>query len=120
MAAPCLGHECAERRYRAIVKSSSVTNQKGTKCPTDAEIVASIVKGWVDDAFEQDHCDEKVCKCDLPNWPAKWTALEQGVVYTGTYLTMECSASVTITYDWECQERSAKCYRKAPTKGQSE
>lgn len=115
MVAKCLGHQCMESRYRAIVQSFTVKNKKGEGCGTDAEIVKAITDGWADDAAEDDHCDS-VCICNMPPWPATWTLLESNVTYTAAYVTLDCKADVTITYNWEYQERSAPCRRKAPTK----
>jgi hypothetical protein len=104
-----------ESRYRADVKSSKVAGKQGD-CAKDADIVKSITDGWADDAAEEDHCDKDKCVCDLPNWPATWATLEANVTYTAAYVSMGCKANVTITYDWQYQERRAPCYRKAPTK----
>ena len=106
-----------EREYRATHVTGTVTNKKGDGCPTDNDIIKSITDGWAQDAAEDQHCDPHECHCTLPAWPATWTVLETNVTYTSTWVDLTCRADVTITYDWECRERSAPCYRKAPTKG---
>jgi hypothetical protein len=106
-----------EREYRANNVKGTVANKKGESCPKDDDIVKSITDGWATEAFEDEHCDGGRCRCTLPAWPLAWTVLEAGVTYTAAWVDMTCKADVTITYDWECRDRSAPCYRKAPTRG---
>jgi hypothetical protein len=117
MAAPCLGHQCMEREYRATNVKGTVKNKAGQQCPSDDAIIKSITDGWATDAFEDEHCDPNKCRCTLGAWPAVWTLLEKNVAYAAAWTDMLCKADVTITYDWECRERAAPCYRKAPTTG---
>ena len=126
MATTCLGHECSEREYRAVNKSSTVTGRKGMKCPDpkkpddvkkfDDAVIARMeaqLDQQAKDAAESDDCPAG-CNCKKDNWPANWTVLEKGVKYTVTDADFDCSATVVIVYDWECRERAGKCYKPAP------
>jgi hypothetical protein len=114
MVAPCLGHTCTERRYRANnVRATSVTGKSGTNCPDDKAIIDEIVKGLGEDAAEKEECPDG-CRCREGTWPKTWDTLEPGVTYKTQYVTMECKADVALTYDWECQEKSGSCFRRAP------
>jgi hypothetical protein len=126
MTATCLGHECSEREYRANNKSSKVTGRKGTKCPDttkpadvkkfDDDVIKRMeaqLDQQATDAAESDDCPDG-CNCKKDGWPVNWTVLETGVKYVVTDANLDCSASVEITYDWECRERSGKCYKPAP------
>ena len=115
MAAPCIGHNCTERRYRCTkVRATSVTGKTGT-CPKDQDIIDATVKKLAEDAAEKEECPE-LCKCVEGNWPAGWTTLEPGVTFSGKFFDLDCKANVSFTYDWEFQEKSGPCYRRAPTK----
>ncbi len=126
MTATCLGHECWEREYRANNKTSTVTGRKGKKCPDatkaadvkkfDDAVIArmeAVLDQQATDSAESVDCPDG-CNCKKGNWPAAWTVLETGVKYTVTEADLDCSATVQITYDWECRERSSKCYKPAP------
>lgn len=116
MPSPCIGHHCSERRYRANkIQNPSVTGQTG-KCPKDQDIIAATVKRLADEAAEKEDCPEG-CKCVEGTWPATWTVLETGVAFAGRFFDGDCTAKVSFTYDWEVQEKSGPCYRRAPTKG---
>lgn len=132
MAATCLGHECAERQYRANNKKGLVTNRKGAKCPnanpqTDADkkklqdfddaaikTVTDQLDQQATDAAESVDCPTG-CKCDKPAWGNTWTVLQSGAIYTATVPDFDCTATVQVTYDWEYRERSSKCFKPAPT-----
>jgi len=116
MVAPCLGHQCMEAQYRCSPFHGTVTSKKGEGCPSDDDIINAVVKSLQDDAFEEEKCDPAKCICGgLPPWPKDWITLAVNVSYKGTWTDALCVAEVSLTYDWQCQQRFAPCFRKAPT-----
>jgi hypothetical protein len=127
--ATCIGHTCTERRYRANNPTGTATNvTKGTdeQKKACAGLENDAIK-WataqlnqkIDPAdIEKEECPEG-CKCyGMPKeWPADWTVLEAAATFTTQYIEIskDCVYDVTITYSYEVQERSGKCYRAPPT-----
>src|SRR5438034_4013424 len=122
MAADCLDHVCSERQYRAgIIKSTvHIAKKSEQKCNgiTESAITSAIIEKLnktLAEAKEEAPCPSK-CKCKMGDWPKDenqqeiWGKLEQGVTYVVTYVEpiSGCEAKVTITYDYECRDRTGK------------
>jgi len=123
--ADCLGHSCSESRYRAkpgsIKGSVDRTKMKGNCAGiTDQNMIDQVTEKLnkaLDDMGEsEDNCPKKTCICKMPDWPKDWDLVQAGATYTAGYVEVVsgCTAPVTLTYDFEAQERTGKCYKVPP------
>ncbi len=124
MSATCVGHNCVERRYRAngiTATSKNLTKGKNAEAcgapGKDKDAITEVtnaLNAQIDpDDVDKEECPEG-CKCNLPAWPTTWDTLEKGLTYTRKGGDLECQFEVTLTYNYESQERSAECYRAPP------
>jgi len=124
----CIGHSCTERRYRAFNvtgKATNVTKVPKKECENLENTAIAAAKEELNrqvnpDEVEKEECPkEDNCKCyGMPkDWPANWDTLESGVTFTFTYLELinSCAYDVTLTYDYQVQERTGRCYKAPPT-----